>query len=325
MEVRNVARNGRELLRPAQFQRGIAFEQGPRVGVPRVVEDVVDVGVLDDFARVHDRDLVAQLGDQAQIVRNQHDGRAELRPGLPDQVDDLRLDGDVEGGGRLVRDQEGGIHQQRHGDAGPLAHAPAELVRIIVDPGLRVRNSDPPHHLAGFPRLRLASQLLAAVEDVRHLRLVVVHRDLRRHGILEDHRDFLAAEPAQPPAAEPEYVGPLIERFAGNDGSVAGKQAHDRPDQGALAGSAFADHAENSALRDRDADVPERMDQAARRSEIDVQPLDFEQRLQNQRIPRSFGSITSLSASPRSVNPSVVNTSGIPPAITGQGDERITR
>ena len=48
---------------------------------------------------------------------------------LAEQVEDLRLDGDVERRGRLVGDQELGIAGERHGDHDALAHAAGELVR----------------------------------------------------------------------------------------------------------------------------------------------------------------------------------------------------
>ena len=49
------------------------------------------------------------------------------------QVDDLRLDRDVEGGDRLVGDDEVGVHGQGAGDADALALAAGELVGVAVD------------------------------------------------------------------------------------------------------------------------------------------------------------------------------------------------
>ena len=56
---------------------------------------------------------------------------------LAHQIEDLRLDGDVERGGRLVGDQELGIAGERHRDHHALAHAAGELVRIVVEALLR--------------------------------------------------------------------------------------------------------------------------------------------------------------------------------------------
>ena len=49
-----------------------------------------------------------------------------------EQLEDLRLDGDVERGGRLVGDDERGIHDERHRDDDALPHAAGELMRILA-------------------------------------------------------------------------------------------------------------------------------------------------------------------------------------------------
>ena len=62
------------------------------------------------------------------------------------QLEDLRLDGDVERGGGLVGDQEPRVAGERHRDHHALAHAARELVRIVVEArrsgdGMRTRRS----------------------------------------------------------------------------------------------------------------------------------------------------------------------------------------
>jgi hypothetical protein len=108
-----------------------------------------------------------QSQDLARIDRKRHArDRAQRRPGaeqrargreMPDQsfdleqcghdrlhqVEDLRLDGDVERGRRLVGDQQRRAAGQRHRDHRPLAHAARQLVRIIVD----ARFGSGTHHL----------------------------------------------------------------------------------------------------------------------------------------------------------------------------------
>ena len=54
-------------------------DQAPRVRVQRLAEQRRDVGLLDDLAGVHHRDPVAHLGDDAEVVGDQDDGRARSR------------------------------------------------------------------------------------------------------------------------------------------------------------------------------------------------------------------------------------------------------
>ena len=56
----------------------------------------------------------------------------ELLLQVVEQVDDARLNGDVEGGDGLVEDQQLGLEDQGPGDADPLALATGELVGVAV-------------------------------------------------------------------------------------------------------------------------------------------------------------------------------------------------
>ena len=65
-----------------------------------------------------------------QIVGDEEIGEAEPLLQLLEQVDDLALDRDVEGGDGLVADDDARIDGQRPGDADPLALAARQLVGI---------------------------------------------------------------------------------------------------------------------------------------------------------------------------------------------------
>ena len=58
---------------------------------------------------------------------------AELALQLREQLQDLRLDRDVERGRRLVGDEQLRLAGERHRDHHALAHAARELVRVRVD------------------------------------------------------------------------------------------------------------------------------------------------------------------------------------------------
>jgi hypothetical protein len=54
---------------------------------------------------------------------DEDDGRAGLFLQLKNELEHLRLDGDIQGGGRLVGDEQLRAASQRHGDHYALAHA----------------------------------------------------------------------------------------------------------------------------------------------------------------------------------------------------------
>ena len=55
-------------------------QQPPGVGMPRVVEDLVQRALLDDAARVHHQHAVGDLGDHAEVVGDQDDRQSRAPP-----------------------------------------------------------------------------------------------------------------------------------------------------------------------------------------------------------------------------------------------------
>ena len=88
--------------------------------------------LLDDPPGIHDQHPVGDLTHHGEVVGDQEHRHAEAGLQAEEQIEDLRLDGDVERGRRLVRHEQVGIAADRHGDHHPLAHAARELVRIPI-------------------------------------------------------------------------------------------------------------------------------------------------------------------------------------------------
>jgi hypothetical protein len=65
---------------------------------------------------------VSDAGQESEIMGHPNHGHAMLDLQALDEVHDLRLHGDIEGGGRLVGDEETGLSGQCHGDHDALAH-----------------------------------------------------------------------------------------------------------------------------------------------------------------------------------------------------------
>ncbi len=97
------------------------------------VEDLFDGAVFGDSAQVHDGNFVRDLGDDAEVVGDEHHAHAGLLLEVFEQVEDSGLGGDVEGGGGFVGDEHCGVAGQRDGDHDALTHAAGELEGVDVE------------------------------------------------------------------------------------------------------------------------------------------------------------------------------------------------
>ena len=117
-------------------------EQAARIRMHGPAEHALGRAALDQARGIHDVHAVGVARDDAEIVRDDDDGDAEAAREVLHQLQDLRLDGDVERRGRLVGDQQLGIAGKADGDHHALAHAARELMRILVEPALGIGDAD---------------------------------------------------------------------------------------------------------------------------------------------------------------------------------------
>ena len=115
----------------------------------RVVVDRRCRAALDDAPRIHDVDPLGVARHHAEIVRDDDERHVEPARQPVHELHDLRLDGHVERGRRLVRDNELGITGDRNRDHDALAHATRELVRILLEAAGRIGDADQAEELDG--------------------------------------------------------------------------------------------------------------------------------------------------------------------------------
>ncbi len=243
------------------------------------LEDGAHPAGLQQAAGVHHRHAVAGPGYHAQVVGDQDHRRPTGPLQAADQVEDLRLDGDVEGGGRLVGDDQVRLGNEGHGDDDALPHAAGQLVRETARPRGRILQAD-----LGERRLGARPRLPAPQAPVTGQRLGQLRADPqvwveRRHRVLEDHADAPAADLPQVALAAGEQVGPIE---AGTAALQAPRRAGDEPEQGqashALARAGFAHDAERLAAVQAERDAFHGAHDAVARVEVYGQVLDLEQR-----------------------------------------------
>src|SRR5271163_75675 len=85
---------------------------------------------LDDAAGAHHRYPVSDVVDDREVMRDEEISKPQLLLQIHQQVEDLRLDGDVERRGRLVADDEGWPQCEGARDADALALPSGKAVRI---------------------------------------------------------------------------------------------------------------------------------------------------------------------------------------------------
>ena len=211
----------------------------------RVREDGIDGARLDKAARVHDRDAIGDLGHDTEIMRHEDHGHAGLALKLGNEREYLRLDGDVERGGRLVGDQQIRPVDERHGDHYALAHAARKLMRIGIDTLLGRRNAHAAQHIERTLARRLLAAAMMAHDSLGNLVADAESRIERRHRLLEDHRETIATQIRELLARHGEQVFALEEGAAARDARRrACEQTHDGEGRDALAAARLADEAE---------------------------------------------------------------------------------
>ena len=92
---------------------------------------------------------VAGLGDDPEVVRDEHGRHAGLLAQASQQREDLRLRRHVERRRRLVCEQQTGPSRGRDGEHHALTHAAAQLMRIGANALLRLRDADVAQRLDG--------------------------------------------------------------------------------------------------------------------------------------------------------------------------------
>src|SRR5690606_7152972 len=103
------------------------------VFVLRVGKDLRRRAGLDDLALRHHADAVGDLAHDAEIMGNEQHRQATVALQIGQELQDLRLNRDVERRGWLVGNQELRLVGKGHGDHDALALAARKLVRERVE------------------------------------------------------------------------------------------------------------------------------------------------------------------------------------------------
>jgi hypothetical protein len=260
-------------------------QQRARIGVLRAGEDLVRAALFDLVAAVHDQHAVGDFRHHAHVVRDEDHAHVHFFLQLADQLQDLGLDGHVQGRGRLVGDQQLGLARQGHGDHDALAHAARQLVRIAVQDGAGFGDAHPLQHAQRLGAGRGGVQSLVQLQGFGNL---VAGRETGvqgRHGLLEDHRHVRAAHALQRAVGRVEQiqhfaVAPAQQHAAIDDPAAAIlDQAHQRQRGHRLARAGFAHDGQGFTAVDVEGDFAHRFHGALGGLEAHGQVVDLDDAL----------------------------------------------
>lgn len=247
------------------------------IGVDAVRDKLEAVRKLHEFAEIHNADAVRDMANDAEIVGNKQISKSEIRLQVLKHIDDLRLNGDVERGDRLIADDELGIDRKSSRYTDSLALTAGELVRVAVC--VLAVESD---------ALKKGDYLLSSLRlvggemvDIDGLAYDIAYRHARvkaRIGILENHLHL---------ASEGQHIDRHFVFLIENNISVVDYlavrgliESEQRASDGSFAAAGLADEAESLSPVDKERDIVDCLDEflmlsSAACREILLQVLHF--------------------------------------------------
>ena len=121
---------GHQAVARFHIEMGDRLHQPLEVRVFRRVKNIVHGAAFHDSPVIHDDDLLGDIGNDAEIMRDHQHRHAEFVLERAHQFQNLRLYRNVERGRRFVGDKEGRTADQGHGDHRPLAQPTGEFEGI---------------------------------------------------------------------------------------------------------------------------------------------------------------------------------------------------
>src|SRR3989304_6337299 len=97
-----------------------------------IIEHFFHAALLHDLAGIHHGDIMGDVFDHADVVRDEEIGQAQFILELLQERKDLGLHGYIERTGRFITDDEFWFDRERPRDADALALATGEFMRITV-------------------------------------------------------------------------------------------------------------------------------------------------------------------------------------------------
>ena len=257
-------------------QLGAGVEQAARIGVHALRKHAVGGAAFHHAAAVHHQHALGVLGNHTQVVRDQQQRHAAFFHQAGDQVEDLRLQGDVQRGGGFVSNQQIGLTSQGHGDGDALALTAGELVGVGVNPACGVGNANPLQQGNGLAACGGCGQTAVQAQRFGHLLADGLHRVQRGHGFLKHHAHTVAAQVLQLGIGQAHQLL-LVKANAAADLCVVRQQAHQRQRRQRFPAARLTHQPQRLAARQREAEVAHGRGGSLAGLQLHAEVLDVEQ------------------------------------------------
>src|SRR6516225_3035368 len=288
---------------------GLWFGGEQRLGVGMLwrAEHLLDWALLDNLAAIHDTDPVRDAAHDAEIMGDEQEAHAKPAPDLREQCEDLRLNGDVQRRGRLVRDEEIRLVGERHRNHDALPLTTRQLMRITVKPRFGLGNADLGKQFERPLSRHRGADIVVQVQHLADLVLDRVQRIERGHRLLENNRNVVAADAANLVLRQRQQVATVEADAAGGMGGCRIRQQfQDRQRRHRFSGARLANQCHALAAPDLERDAIDRKRAAGLLVERHREIADVEQRLVGgvhaDHLNVLRGSKASRTASPMKIN-----------------------
>ena len=231
------------------FQVGHGLQKAAGIGMCRCLKDLRFVSEFDDASSVHHSDTICDLRNHGEVVGDKKHSQTKPGAQLGEQVENLGLNGYIEGRRGFVGDEQLRAVDDGHGDHDALAHASGELVRIAAGALAGIGNGNVAHAFdSSTPGFRFGDVVVS--EDSFGDLLANAHDRVERgHGLLENHGN---ARPAKLAQLIGRQVGQMrggtvvffktvLKSYFAPDKGSGWKQAHDGKRGNGFPGARFAD------------------------------------------------------------------------------------
>ena len=239
---------------------GHGGEQRDGVGMLGVLIQILGIGDFHDPPQVHHRHAVGKMLHHCEVVRDKQITELQFALQVLKEIENLRLDRDIERGDRLIADDELGLKGECPGDADALPLAAGEFMRIAVGGG-----RGQPDAVEQFGD---AFSRPAAIDDFVHQHRFGKHaadghaRVEAADGILENDL-HVAAQGAERGGMERENILAFkFHRPLHDDAALGFDQPQNRTTDGGFSAAGFADKAERFTRADLETDILDGFDVA---------------------------------------------------------------